>query len=93
MVILSTKSEVLDAIKRLKGLSEPKAHNNLIKVDYDYQCGCGMKHNTKDASINYMAIALPVRHLFECPNGYVTCIKQGMFSCKGEFTYRKDLNT
>jgi ABC-type nickel/cobalt efflux system permease component RcnA len=88
---LKTQTEVLVALGELKGLNPPKSHNTFIKVDHDYSCGCGREHNTKDSDLNYLAVALPVRHLFQCAHGYITCIKQGMFSCKAEFTYHKDL--
>jgi len=91
MQTLKSQSEVMEALRKLKGLNEPKLHNTFIKIDYDYLCGCGTVHNTKDSDLNYRAVALPVRHLFECASGFVTCIKQGMFSCKAEFTYHKDL--
>ena len=90
MNTLKSQNDVLMALGRLKGLNEPKSHNTFIKVDYDYHCGCGRVHNTKDSDLNYLAVALPARHLFECVYGYITCIKQGMFSCKAEFTYHKD---
>lgn len=91
MDILTTQEEALERVRKLSGLSEPRGHNTFIKVDHDYVCGCGKTHNTKSSQLTYLAVALPARHLFECPDGYITCIKQGMFSCKAEFSYSKEL--
>lgn len=85
---ITTKAEMLKTLGKLKGLNVPQAHNTALMVDYDMKCeGCGNTLNTKCGLLQYLAVALPARHFFQCPCSHITCIKQGFFTSKIEFSF------
>ena len=52
------------------------------KVAFD--CGCGERHTVNDSTHELIAIALPVKFLFECRNKYIAFVHvKGIFSQKG----------
>ena len=80
--------------------------NPLTSTKYNdktaYDCGCNERHRVNDPTNKIIAIALPVKFLFECKNQYVSFVHvKGIFvqkanclwSCKAKLYYKviKDL--
>ena len=77
---LQTVEEVLEEIAKIK-LQPP---NKLTSTKYPdkvvFECGCGKSHKVNDPSNRIFSIALPVKFIIDCENGYET-----FFQVKGFF--------
>ena len=80
MELLKNSDEIIKAISEAK-LQSP---NKMSSLNYNdkviFECGCGTSHTVNDPSNKIFAIALPVKFVLECHNGYLT-----FFQIKGFF--------
>ena len=80
MKLLKTEHEVIMQISESK-LQPP---NKLTSTKYSdkvvFECGCGKSHKVNDPSNRIFSVAVPVKFVIDCENGYVT-----FFQVKGFF--------
>ena len=75
-------TEVDDLVEQyIKDMWSHKSGNPYSSSDYKgltFSCGCGEEHILRDT--DYNLIALPVKFIFECRNGFMTAIRvKGIF--------------
>ena len=77
---LKTVEEVLEEIAKIKLQSPNKLTSTKYPDKVVFECGCGKSHKVNDPSNRIFSVALPVKFVIDCENGYVT-----FFQVKGFF--------
>jgi len=96
MEVITNVDDLVD--QYIKDMWAHKSGNPYSSSDYNgltYSCGCGEEHILRDT--DYNLIAVPVKFIFECRNGFMTAVRvKGMlfqksiemWSCKSDLFFQ-----
>ena len=69
---LKTVEEVLEEIAKIKLQPPHKLTSTKYPDKVVFKCGCGKSHRVNDPSNRVFSVAVPVKFVIDCENGYVT---------------------
>lgn len=92
MRTLCTAHEVRAAISEAHLIS-PHSLTTTKNFDLPFMCGCGKWHLVDATDLRIVAVGMPVKFLFACPNGHATLVRmKGLFTMKAvvEWTCKEE---